>query len=87
MAHCVIVRASGRRLDQLRDEASRISRGSKIDWWIECDDKTRFCFESEAASKAFERMIASASERAKAKKLSIAAEFTTVLSAIARAAS
>jgi hypothetical protein len=25
MAHCVIVRASGRRLDQLRDEASRIS--------------------------------------------------------------
>ena len=32
MAHCVIVRASGGRLDQLRDEASRISRGSKIDW-------------------------------------------------------
>jgi len=53
MAHCVIVRASGRRLDQLRDEASRISRGSKIDWWIERGDKTRFCFESEAASKAF----------------------------------
>jgi hypothetical protein len=64
MEHCVIVRASGRRLDQLREEASRISRGSKIDWWIERGDKTRFCFKSEAASKAFERMIASASERA-----------------------
>jgi hypothetical protein len=53
MAHGVIVRAAGRQLDQLRDEASRISRDSKIDWWIERGDKTRFFFESEAARSAF----------------------------------
>jgi hypothetical protein len=33
MENCVIVNASGRQLDQLREEASRISRGHKVDWW------------------------------------------------------
>jgi hypothetical protein len=54
MENCVIVRAYGRQLDQLRAEASRISRGSKLDWWIERGDAgTRFCFESDEAKKAF----------------------------------
>ncbi len=54
MADCVIVRAYGRQLDQLRGEASRISRGHKVDWWIERGDGgTRFCFESDEAKKAF----------------------------------
>ncbi len=54
MADCVIVRAYGRQLDQLRGEASRISRGHKVDWWIERGDRgTRFCFESDEAKKAF----------------------------------
>jgi hypothetical protein len=41
-------------LDQLRGEASRIARGSKIDWWIERADKgAPFCFEDAEAKKAF----------------------------------
>ena len=52
--NCLIVKAYGRQLDQLRGEASRIARGSKIDWWIEQGDKgTRFCFEHLEAKKAF----------------------------------
>jgi hypothetical protein len=35
MENSVIVRVYGRQLDQLRAEASRIARESKIDWWIE----------------------------------------------------
>ncbi|MDH2405076.1 hypothetical protein QCM77_34940 [Bradyrhizobium sp. SSUT18] len=51
---CLIVRAYGRQLDQLRAEASRIARGSKIDWWIERADRgTRFCFENAEAKKTF----------------------------------
>jgi hypothetical protein len=54
MANCVIVRASGRQLDQLRGEASRISRGHKVDWWIEHGEKgTHFCFEDAETKKAF----------------------------------
>ena len=54
MAHCVIVRAYGRQLDQLRGEASRISRGHKVDWWIEHGGKgTQFCFEDARAKKMF----------------------------------
>ena len=54
MENCVIVNASGRQLDQLREEASRISRGHKVDWWAERGDKgTRFCFEDAEAKKAF----------------------------------
>ena len=53
-ASCLIVRASGRRLDQLRGEASRISRGNKIDWWIERGEEgARFCFEDAKTKKAF----------------------------------
>jgi hypothetical protein len=41
-------------LDQLRGEAARISRGHKVDWWVERDDEgTRFCFEDAGAKKAF----------------------------------
>jgi hypothetical protein len=54
MADCVIVRAYGRQLDQLRAEASRIARGRQVDWWIERGDRgTRFFFESAEAKKAF----------------------------------
>ncbi|MET4121026.1 hypothetical protein ABIB85_007457 [Bradyrhizobium sp. JR1.5] len=51
---CVIVRAYGRQLDQLRSEASRISKGRKIDWWVErADAGTQFCFEDTDTTKAF----------------------------------
>jgi hypothetical protein len=54
MADCVIVRTYGRQLDQLRGEASRISRANKIDWWIERDVRgTRFCFEDVETKRAF----------------------------------
>jgi hypothetical protein len=54
MENSVIVRVSGRRLDQLRAEASRIARTSNIDWWIERADKgMRFCFEDAEAKRAF----------------------------------
>jgi hypothetical protein len=54
MADCVIVRAYGRELDELRGEASRIARGSKIDWWIEHGDEgVRFCFENAETRKVF----------------------------------
>ncbi|MGY4286450.1 hypothetical protein ACVWXO_005670 [Bradyrhizobium sp. LM2.7] len=53
-ANCLIVRAYGRQLDQLRGEASRIARGSQMDCWIEQADKgTRFCFEDAEAKKSF----------------------------------
>jgi hypothetical protein len=49
----------GRQLDQLRGEASRISRGSKVDWWIERGDAgTRFYFETAEAKKAFASICA-----------------------------
>lgn len=52
--NCLIVRAYGRQLDQLRAEASRIARGSKLDWWIErADIGARFCFEGAEAKQAF----------------------------------
>ena len=54
MENCVIVNASGRQLDQLRGEASRISQGHKVDWWVERGDNgTRFCFEDAETKKAF----------------------------------
>ena len=53
-ADCLIVRAAGRQLDELRSEASRIAKGSKADWWVERTDKgARFCFESGEAKKRF----------------------------------
>jgi hypothetical protein len=52
--HCLIVRAYGRQLDQLRGEASRIAKGNKIDWWIERSDQgTYFCFEDADGKKTF----------------------------------
>lgn len=54
MTNYVIVRAYGRQLDQLRGEASRISRANKIDWWIERGVQgTRFCFEDAETKRAF----------------------------------
>ncbi|MCP3465654.1 MULTISPECIES: hypothetical protein [unclassified Bradyrhizobium] len=54
MKNCVTVNAYGRQLDQLRGEASRISRGNKADWWIERGDKgTHFCFEDAETTKVF----------------------------------
>jgi hypothetical protein len=54
MENRLIVRAYGRQLDQLRAEASRISRGHKVDWWIERGDKgSHFCFENAESKKAF----------------------------------
>lgn len=50
----IVVRASGRLLDQLRGEASRVSRANKVDWWMERGDKgTHFCFEDAETKKAF----------------------------------
>lgn len=54
MENSVTVRVYGRKLDQLRAEASRIARGNKIDWSIERADKgMRFCFEDAEAKKTF----------------------------------
>jgi hypothetical protein len=53
-ANCLIVRAVGSQLDRLRGEASRIARGSKVDWWVERSDTgTRFCFEDAEAKRTF----------------------------------
>jgi hypothetical protein len=52
--NCLIVRAAGRQLDELRSEASRIAKDKKIDWWVEREAKgTRFCFEDPDAKHAF----------------------------------
>lgn len=43
--NCVIVRTSGRQLDALRVEASRIANAGRTDWSVERTDKGRsFCF-------------------------------------------
>ncbi|MGY4285045.1 hypothetical protein ACVWXO_005368 [Bradyrhizobium sp. LM2.7] len=50
----IVVHASGRLLDQLRGEASRVSRANKVDWWMERGDKgTHFCFEDAETKMAF----------------------------------
>jgi hypothetical protein len=52
--HCLIVRAAGRQLDDLRSQASRIARGRKIDWSVDHSDKGAcFCFEDAEAKQAF----------------------------------
>jgi hypothetical protein len=52
--NCLIVRAHGKQLDQLRGEAFRIARGQKADWWVEHGEKgTHFCFEGAEAKNAF----------------------------------
>src|SRR5437899_8368461 len=46
----LIVQAAGRQLDLLRGEASRVAKGSKVDWWIDrADVGMRFCFEDAQA--------------------------------------
>lgn len=53
-ADCLIVRAVGRKLDEVRSEASRIAKGSKLQWWAERNDKgTCFCFEDAGAKNKF----------------------------------
>lgn len=52
--NCLIVRAAGRQLDLLRGEASRIAKGTKVDWWIDRTDiGVQFCFENSTATEAF----------------------------------
>ena len=52
--NCLIVRAFGGVLDQLRSEASRIAKGGHADWWVERTDKgICFCFENAEAKNAF----------------------------------
>ena len=52
--NCLIVHAAGKQLDLLRGEASRIAKGSKVDWSIDrADVGTRFCFEDAKAKEAF----------------------------------
>jgi hypothetical protein len=52
--NCLIVHATGRQLDLLRGEASRIAKGSNVDWWIDrADVGTRFCFEDATAKETF----------------------------------
>lgn len=54
MATYLIVRAFGRQLDELRGQASRISRGENVDWWVERGDQgIRFCFENAQAQQSF----------------------------------
>ena len=54
MTNCLIVKVYGRPLDELRGEASRISRAQKADWFVERDDKgMRFCFEDGEAKAQF----------------------------------
>jgi hypothetical protein len=61
MANYVVVRAFGRQLDNLRGEASRISRGREVDWSVEAADQgVRFCFgdlESKASFVSFCRNL------------------------------
>jgi hypothetical protein len=52
--NCLIVVASGRQLDLLRGEASRIAKGAKADWWSDpAELGTRFCFENAKAKESF----------------------------------
>ena len=53
-AACLIVRAAGRQLDELRSEASRLTKGNKFDWWVERTDKGAcFCFEADEVKARF----------------------------------
>jgi hypothetical protein len=53
-AKCVLVRAAGRQLDELRLEASRIAKGKTIDWWVDRTDRgVHFCFEDADAMNSF----------------------------------
>jgi hypothetical protein len=43
---CLIVGGSGRQLDLLRGEASRIAEGAKVDWWIDRAERSEHAFAS-----------------------------------------
>ena len=46
MDYCVVVQVRGKQLDQLREEAYRVSRDARTDWYAEPRDLgTAFCFE------------------------------------------
>jgi hypothetical protein len=50
----VVVKAYGRQLDELRGEASRISRDRKVDWSIEAVEKgARFGFDDTESKASF----------------------------------
>jgi hypothetical protein len=52
--NCIIVRADGLLLDQLRLEASWITGGKKIDWWLDRTEKGAcFYFEDVDAKRSF----------------------------------
>lgn len=54
MNYCVIVRARGKELDQLRGVAYRVSRDAKTDWVAEPRDSgTAFWFENGDARTRF----------------------------------
>ena len=47
MNYCVVVRAHGKELDDLRGIAYRVAREASTDWYAEPRDRgTAFCFES-----------------------------------------
>jgi hypothetical protein len=47
MDYCVVVQVRGKELDQLREEAYRVSRDARTDWYAEPRDSgTAFCFEN-----------------------------------------
>ena len=54
MTNSLIVKAYGRRLDELRSAASRITRDQKFDWSVEGTDKgVRFSFEDARSKNIF----------------------------------
>ena len=53
---CLIVRAAGRQLDELRSEASRIAKGAHVDWWVErAENGICFGFADAEARNSFAR--------------------------------
>jgi hypothetical protein len=47
MDYCVVVKAHGKELDQLRGVAYRVSRDARTDWYAEPRESgTAFCFEN-----------------------------------------
>jgi hypothetical protein len=52
--HCVLVRAVGRELDSLREEASCTAHRCRTGWWAERRaEGTAFCFENANAKIIF----------------------------------
>ena len=52
--HCLIVSATGKQLDLLRGEASRIAKDANAGWWTDrAEIGTKFCFEDAKAKDSF----------------------------------